>query len=125
MEGDATKAKGATSLRVAVPVTATQLAEHFGHCEVFALFDVKPGTKEISAVADVGAPEHRPGLLSPWLKERDVTHVIARGIRPRARSLFDELSVTAIAGTPSRDALTLVRQYLDGELLSSENLCSH
>jgi len=112
-------------VRIAIPVTGTQLAEHFGRCEKFAMFDVEPKTKKVSAVADIVAPEHEPGLLPRWLKERNVTHVIARGVGSRARSLFDELSVTVITGAQSQDALTLVRQYLDGELLTSENLCTH
>ena len=115
----------AMAVRIAIPITGTQLAEHFGHCERFALYDVETESKEILAVADMAAPEHQPGLLPPWLKERGVTHVIARGLGSRARSLFEELSVTVITGAQTQDASTLVRQYLDGELLTSENLCTH
>ncbi len=112
-------------MRIAIPVTGAQLAEHFGHCEKFAMFDVDPETKRFSANPDIPAPEHQPGLLPRWLKERGVTHVIAGGMGSHARSLFDELSVTVITGAPIETAVILVSQYLDGQLLTTENLCDH
>lgn len=34
-------------MRIAIPVTGGRLAEHFGHCEQFALIDVAEEEKEI------------------------------------------------------------------------------
>lgn len=112
-------------MRIAIPVTGAQLAEHFGHCEKFELFDVDPETKEVSSTADIPAPEHQPGLLPRWLKEYGVTHVIAGGMGSRARSLFAELSVTVVPGAPVQTAVSVVRQYLEGKLLTSDNRCDH
>jgi ATP-binding protein involved in chromosome partitioning len=112
-------------VRIAIPVTGSQLAPHFGHCEKFAVFDADPKTKRFSANPDMPAPEHQPGLLPQWLKERGVTHVIAGGMGSRARSLFEELSVTVVTGAPAETGAVLVSRYLDGELLTTENLCDH
>jgi predicted Fe-Mo cluster-binding NifX family protein len=112
-------------MRIAIPMTDGQLAEHFGHCEEFALVDVDPDTKEITASAEVEAPEHQPGILPSWLKERGVNLVIAGGMGSRAHSLFAAASIQVVTGAPADSATALVRQYLDGKLVTGENACDH
>jgi predicted Fe-Mo cluster-binding NifX family protein len=112
-------------MRIAIPITDGLLAQHFGHCERFALLDVDFNKKEISACSEVEAPEHQPGLLPTWLKERGVNLIIAGGMGARAHSLFDAASIEVLTGAPSHTADTLVREYLDGKLLSVEHLCDH
>lgn len=74
-------------MKIAIPVTGDCLNSHFGHCEKFALVDVDDETKQTTATTEVVAPEHQPGLLPVWLKERGVTVVIAGGMGARALSL--------------------------------------
>ena len=112
-------------MRIAIPITGNSLEQHFGHCEKFALIDVDPGTKQLIAFSEVAAPEHQPGLLPPWLRERGVTHVIAGNMGARARSLFQQASVNVVTGAAAEPASILVRQYLDGTLVTSENTCHH
>ena len=112
-------------MRIAIPLTNGQLAQHFGHCEKFALVDVDPVTKQITASTEVEAPEHQPGLLPPWLKERGVSLVIAGGMGARAHALFQAVSIEVLTGAPADSAATLVQQYLDGKLVPSENACDH
>jgi predicted Fe-Mo cluster-binding NifX family protein len=102
-----------------------RLAQHFGHCEKFALVDVDPVTKEITASTEVEAPEHQPGLLPPWLKERGVNLIIAGGMGSRAHSLFQEASIEVVTGAPSDSAAAIIRQYLDGNLVTGDNACDH
>ena len=40
-------------MRIAIPMADGRLAQHFGHCEKFALVDVDPVTKEITASTEV------------------------------------------------------------------------
>jgi len=101
------------------------LAQHFGHCEKFALIDFDPLTKQITANAEVPAPEHQPGLLPPWLKERGVNLVIAGGMGSRAQMLFQAAGVEVLTGASPETAATLVRQYLDGKLVTGANACDH
>ncbi len=112
-------------MRIAIPIAGERLAQHFGHCEKFALVDVDPVTKRTTASTEVDAPEHQPGLLPPWLKERGVDLVIAGGMGGRAHSLFETVSIKVLTGAPSETAATLVQQYLDGRLITGENACDH
>ncbi len=112
-------------MRIAIPISGDCLEQHFGHCEKFAMVEVVPGTKEVSAVAEIAAPEHQPGLLPPWLKGQGVTLVIAGGMGARALSLLQEASIEVITGAPSENAVTLVRRYLDGALASVDCTCGH
>jgi predicted Fe-Mo cluster-binding NifX family protein len=112
-------------MRIAVPVSNGRLAQHFGHCEKFALVDVDPVTKKITASTEVEAPEHQPGLLPPWLKERGVNLIIAGGMGSRAHSLFQEASIEVVTGAPSDSAAAIIRQYLDGILVTGDNACDH
>lgn len=79
----------------------------------------------LSSTTEVDAPEHQPGLLPPWLKERGVDLVIAGGMGSRACSLFQAASVEVLIGAPAESAATLARQYLDGLLTTSANSCDH
>jgi len=112
-------------MRIAIPITGNLLEQHFGHCEKFAFVDIDPGTKQIVATGESPAPEHQPGLLPRWLKERGVTHIIAGNMGARARSLFQEASIEVLTGAPAEGAQMLVRQYLDGTLTTGENTCDH
>jgi predicted Fe-Mo cluster-binding NifX family protein len=114
-----------THMRIAIPMADGRLAQHFGHCEKFALVDVDPVTKEITASTEVEAPEHQPGLLPPWLKERGVNLIIAGGMGSRAHSLFQAASIEVLTGALAETAAILVRQYLDGKLVTGENACDH
>lgn len=112
-------------MRIAIPMADGVLAQHFGHCERFAFVDVDPGTKLVKGVTEVAAPEHQPGLLPPWLKERGVTHVIAGGMGGRAQERCKEISIEVLTGAPSLSAEVLAQEYLAGRLVSRPHACHH
>ncbi len=112
-------------MRIAIPVTGQCLEPHFGHCEKFVFTDVDPISHQILATTEAPAPEHEPGLLPPWLTQRGVTHVIAGNMGARARSLLEDASVEVMTGAPEQPAQALVRQYLEGTLVTGENSCHH
>ena len=112
-------------MRIAIPMTGDCLEQHFGHCRRFAFIDINPDTKTIVSTLEIAAPEHEPGLLPPWLKGHDVTHVIAGGIGDRARSLCNGLSIEVIAGAPSDEPGILALRYLEGTLETSDHSCDH
>ncbi len=111
--------------RIAIPLAGGQLAAHFGHCEEFALVDVDAQTKSIAGQTRVAAPDHQPGLLPPWLRERRADLVIAGGMGQRAQQLFEQHGIAVVVGAPSDTPESVVQAYLDGSLLTSENLCDH
>lgn len=112
-------------MRIAIPTSDGNLDQHFGHCARFALIDVNRATNEITATIEMPAPEHQPGLLPPWLKERNVDLVIAGGMGSRAQALFQEAAIEVITGAPQEPPLALVRQYLQGTLVSRPHTCHH
>jgi predicted Fe-Mo cluster-binding NifX family protein len=112
-------------MRIAIPISEGRLAQHFGHCEKFALVDVDPVTKAAIKSTEVAAPEHQPGLLPAWLKEKGVNLVIAGGMGARALSLFQAASVEVRGGAPAATVATLVQQYLDDELTAGPAGCDH
>jgi len=112
-------------MRIAIPMADGRLAQHFGHCEKFALVDVNLAAKEITGSTEVAAPEHQPGLLPPWLKQQGVNLIIAGGMGSRAYTLFEAASIQVLAGAPAESAATLVRQFLDGNLVTGANACDH
>jgi ATP-binding protein involved in chromosome partitioning len=117
--------KDEKTMRIAIPIADGRLAQHFGHCERFALVDIDQATRATTGATEVPAPEHQPGLLPPWLKERGVNLVIAGSMGARAHSLFQAASIEVLTGAPSESPQTLVRQYLDGKLVTGENGCDH
>jgi predicted Fe-Mo cluster-binding NifX family protein len=117
--------KGNVHMRIAIPTTGDCLNPHFGHCEKFVIIDVDPKTREVIATTEALAPEHQPGLLPVWLKERGVTHVIAGGMGAHARSLLSDASIEVITGASVESPAVLVRNYLNGTLVSVDQPCDH
>ncbi len=112
-------------MRIAIPMEDGHLAQHFGHCRTFALVDVDPVLNQITALAEVPAPDHQPGLLPPWLKERGVDLVIAGGMGSRAIGIFQDVSIAVVVGAPAECAEALAAMYLNGSLAAGSNACDH
>jgi len=112
-------------MRYAVPVTDGKVAEHFGHCSHFALFDVDELNKEILKRQTIPSPGHQPGLLPTWLAEQGVSAVIAGGMGSRAQALFHENRIEVIVGVLSDDPERAVVDHLRGELATGDNICDH
>ena len=117
--------KQENTMRIAIPVTDGKVCMHFGHCDTFALIDVDPKTKTITAKDVVDAPEHQPGLLPPWLAERGVHLIIAGGMGQRAQSLFTENKIKVVTGAPADPPEQVVADYLAGTLKTGANTCDH
>jgi ATPases involved in chromosome partitioning len=113
------------NLKIAVPVVGGRLSAHFGHCEEFVLFDVDMEGKKILSQERAPAPPHEPGLLPVWLKERGAHLIIAGGMGSRAQGLFTEKGINVIIGASSDNPEEVVKDYLNGKLKTSENICDH
>ena len=57
-------------MRIAIPLANGLLCQHFGHCTQFAFFDVSSDGREALKGTSITPPEHAPGLLPRWLRER-------------------------------------------------------
>ncbi len=121
--GDGGKPSGA--MKIAVPVTAGVLSSHFGHCDQFAIFDVKEDGTTIEGQRMVTPPPHEPGTFPRWLHEQGATIIIAGGMGSRAQSLFDQNGIRVVVGATSADPERIVREYLEGRLTTGANVCDH
>jgi predicted Fe-Mo cluster-binding NifX family protein len=114
-----------STIRFAVPVSDGLLCPHFGHCQEFALVDVDKASNRVLGMTTIPAPEHEPGLLPAWLANKGAGFIIAGGMGSRAQQLFAEQGVTVVAGASMADPATLVRQFLEGALVTGDNVCDH
>lgn len=112
-------------MRYAVPMSEGMVAQHFGHCEHFGLFDVDEAGKEIVCKEVVASPEHQPGLLPVWLAEQGVCVVIAGGMGSRAQDLFRENRIAVAINVLETDPEKAVLDYLRGILESGDDVCDH
>jgi Mrp family chromosome partitioning ATPase/predicted Fe-Mo cluster-binding NifX family protein len=116
---------GDLKMKFAVPMADGKLCTHFGHCEQFALLDVDPATNKVVGTQSATPPPHEPGVLPRWLKEQQVTHVIAGGMGQRAQELLAENGIKVIVGAGSNEPAEVVRQFLAGSLVTGDNVCDH
>ena len=108
---------------IAIPVTSRSLCPHFGHCEQFAVFKVSD--KEVVHERYLNPPPHEPGVLPAFLAREGVTDVIAGGIGQRAINIFNKHGINVYVGVDEKPARQIIREFLDGELKASANLCDH
>lgn len=111
--------------RIAVPVEAGVVAEHFGHCEQFAIFETDPDVRRIVSADTVPAPPHTPGFLPGWLRTLGVDVIIAGGMGRRAQELFRDCGIEVIVGASRGTALDVAQSYLDDDLIPAPNPCDH
>jgi len=112
-------------MRIAIPIAGGRLAQHFGHCEQFALFDVDPETQMVRGMEALPAPPHQPGLLPAWLAEQGADVIVAGGMGQRAQALFAQASIKVVIGAPDAAPEEIVDRYCRGELASGPNPCDH
>jgi ATP-binding protein involved in chromosome partitioning len=113
------------AMRIAVPVTSGELSSHFGHCEQFVLFDVDADGKTIGRRQVLTPPPHEPGTFPKWLHEQGATVIIAGGMGSRAQSLFGQNGIRVVVGASGGAPDLIVREFLDGRLTTSANICDH
>ena len=112
-------------MKIAIPLAGGRLADHFGHCEQFALIEANPETKTILNTVQVTPPPHEPGLLPRWLHQQGVQVIIAGGMGQRALNLFAESGIAVKSGPPGKTAEELAKTFLDGCLISGPSACGH
>jgi predicted Fe-Mo cluster-binding NifX family protein len=113
------------TLKIAVPMAAGCLCQHFGHCEQFALFDVDADNKTILKTTMIVPPPHEPGLLPTWLQEQGADVIIAGGMGSRAQELFLGKGIQVVTGASQEVPARLVDDYLTGALKTGSNVCDH
>ena len=110
-------------MKIAVPTANDLLCLHFGHCEVFSIFNVEDG--KIVSTEMKTPPPHEPGVLPKWLGELGVDVIIAGGMGMRAQQLFAQNGVKVVVGASSEKPEDVVKSFLQGTLVTGANVCDH
>jgi predicted Fe-Mo cluster-binding NifX family protein len=108
-------------MRVAIPVTAGQIPNHFGHCESFLVAEIAAGA--VTAQRLLPNPRHGPGGPPPaFVASQGVTQVLAWGIPPHAAEALRGRGITVLLGVTG-DPEAALRAFLSGTLsLTTEGL---
>ena len=112
-------------MKIAIPLIANNVSQHFGHSENFLIADVDKEAKKVISKKMVVPPPHEPGVLPKWLKELGVNCLITCGIGQRAVELLNKSGVNVIAGIEPQDADTAINKFLNDTLESGTNACDH
>ena len=107
-------------MKIAVASEGKIVAEHFGHCEGFNIFETE--NKEITNSEFVQNPGHKPGFLPVFLADRGVKVIISGGMGQGAIDIFNEKGIEVITGA-SGNAEAVVKDFLNGNLKSTGSVC--
>ena len=107
---------------VAIATDNKMVAQHFGRCPEYTLFEIIDGT--IGSEKVIANPGHEPGFLPAYLAKMGVNTIIAGGMGPRAQSLFAAENIESYIGI-SGDVKDVVEDYLAGKLQSGPSTCDH
>ncbi|HAF28610.1 MAG TPA: ATPase [Bacteroidales bacterium] len=109
--------------KFAIPTLNNQLTAHFGHCEKFAIVDVEDN--KVTNEEFVTPPVHQPGVYPKFLAEQGVHVIIAGGMGQTAQDLFAQNNIEVHMGVQAGSPSELVKQYLNNQLQTGQNLCDH
>mgnify|MGYP000845307323 CR=1 FL=1 len=122
MEGlvDVLEQIGGKNMKIAVASEQEMVAEHFGHCANFNIFEVENG--QITKTETLANPGHKPGFLPNFLHDQGVKVIISGGMGGGAIEIFEEKGIKVITGARGL-AKTAVEQYVQGQLQSTNTVC--
>jgi len=109
-------------MRIAISTDRDRVAPHFGRCEAYTVVDLDEG--EITKQERIPNPGHQPGFLPSYLAARGVECIVAGGMGPRAKMLFDERQIQTIVGV-SCTVQEAIDGLLQGALTGGMSLCDH
>lgn len=107
-------------MKIVVACNGEKVAEHFGHCGQFLVYNIVNGSVESREVLPY--PGHKPGFLPKFLKEHGANVIISGGMGGSAVDLFNESGIEVIMGNLG-DSCDVVAEYLKGNLKSVGSVC--
>ena len=107
-------------MKIAVASEIGMVAEHFGHCEGFVIFETEDNQIVKSEV--VANPGHRPGFLPNFLSDMGVNIIISGGMGGGAINIFNEKNIEVIVGARGKEQAA-VKNYINGSLQSTNSVC--
>ena len=107
--------------RIAVATEDAQVAQHFGHCPSYRVYDVTDGA--VQSVQEVANPGHDVGFPPDFVATLGANVVIVGGIGTGAVNRFQGHGIEVIAGA-SGSADAAVQEYLAGRLEDTGSSCA-
>jgi predicted Fe-Mo cluster-binding NifX family protein len=107
-------------MKIAVAIDGGMVAQHFGHCEGFEIFNVQG--KQILDKNFVKNPGHRPGFLPNFLGDLGTEVILAGGMGGGAIEIFNERGIQVLTGIQGGSQEN-VEKFLRGELQSTGSVC--
>ncbi len=109
-------------MRIAVTYKDGQIFQHFGHSELFKIYDIEDNKTVAAQVAETEGSGH--GAVAQFLADKGVQAVICGGIGAGAQEALDAAGIQVMAGQTG-DADAAVEAFLRGELVNSGVNCDH
>lgn len=110
-------------MKIAVTYENGEIFQHFGHTELFKIYEVADNEVVSSEVVSTMGSGH--GALAGFLKEQDVTILICGGIGGGAKMALAEAGITLYGGVCG-NADQSVKEFLEDKLdYNAEIECSH
>lgn len=109
--------------RVAIPVDGGILSGHFGHAEIFAIYNIENG--KIVNKEELTPPPHEPGVIPKWLNDVKATKILTGGIGQAAINFFTGFGIDVFSGAPEISPDDLIAGYLKNEIKFSGATCNH
>ncbi len=107
-------------MKIAIASEGNYVAEHFGHCEGFTIFEAQ--NKAADGKQFVPNPGHQPGFLPNYLNGLGVNVIIAGGMGGGAIEIFNEKGIEVITGVAG-GLEEIIKKYLNDDLQSSGSVC--
>lgn len=109
-------------MRIAIASSDQKIAQHFGHCTHFHLFDIV--NQDITKQHLLENPGHQPGVLPKFLAQQGVSIIISGGMGGKAIELFQKHNIAVVLGANGQ-VKDVIQAFLHGELESNEEPCGH
>ncbi|MGI6176381.1 MAG: NifB/NifX family molybdenum-iron cluster-binding protein [Christensenellales bacterium] len=107
-------------IKIAVASDEDRVAEHFGHCVNFNIYEAEEG--RVVKSESIPNPGHKPGFLPNFLNDLGVHVIISGGMGGGAVDIFNEKGIEIIIGASGK-AKAAAEAYLQGALKSKGSVC--
>ena len=107
-------------MKIAVATKDNMVAQHFGYCDGFHVFDVEDN--KIVKEEMVANPGHKPGFLPNYLGDLGVNVIVSGGMGGGAVEIFNERGIQVIIGVEGNPK-AVVAKFIEGQLVSTGSVC--
>ena len=107
-------------MKVAIAKNDNQVAEHFGYCLGFEIFEFNHGM--VGNFEYIKNPGHRPGYLPNFLADMEVEVIIVDGMGDSAKAIFASKNIEVYSCVKG-DILDVINMFSRNELVIDESKC--